>query len=75
MFYYWPMYRAFRLTQPYMMAAEDSDLELQKYQKMGVGSRIVANVIGVPIGLAIGTMLWSTAIAILGGDSIETFLA
>ena len=65
MFYYWPMYRTFLLTHPYMMVAEDSYLELDKYQKMGLGSRITANVVGVPLGLAIGATLWGAAIAML----------
>ena len=65
MFYYWPMYRTFLLTHPYMMVAEDTDLEVQKYQKMGIGSRIVANIIGVPLGLAMGAMLWGTALSLL----------
>ena len=65
MFYYWPMYRTFLLTHPYMMVAEDKDLEVQKYQRMGIGSRIVANIIGVPIGLAMGAMLWGTALSLL----------
>ena len=59
------MYRTFRLMNPYVVAAENSDLELQKYQNMGIGLRIAANIIGVPIGLAISIMLWSTAIALL----------
>ena len=65
MFYYWPMYRAFRLMHPYVMEAEDSEMEFQKYLKMGVGTRLLANAIGVPMGLAMGAMLWGTYLSLL----------
>ena len=65
MFYYWPMYRAFRLMHPYVMKAEDSEREFQKYLKMGVGSRLVGNAIGVPMGVAMGAMLWGTYLSLL----------
>ena len=59
------MYRAFRLTHPYTMEAADSEMEFEKYLKMGVGSRLLANAIGVPMGLAMGAMLWSTYLSLL----------
>ena len=65
MFYYWPMYRAFRLMHPYVMEAEDSEKEFQKYLKMGVGTRLLANAIGVPMGLAMGATLWGTYLSLL----------
>ena len=59
------MYRAFRLMHPYVMEAEDSEKEFQKYLKMGVGSRLLANAIGVPMGLAMGATLWGTYLSLL----------
>ena len=59
------MYRAFRLMHPYVMEAEDSEKEFQKYLKMGVGSRLLANAIGAPMGLAVGATLWGTYLSLL----------
>ena len=50
---------------PYVMEAEDSEKEFQKYLEMGVGSRLVANAIGIPMGLAMGAMLWGTYLSLL----------